>query len=97
MNGGRAHQDVERAELGNRSGNRRADEVGLAGIAMETDHLALSISRKLFGNGKRILRVANDGNIRAAVGQQRRGRKADAGAAAYDEGGPAFEFPIDRW
>ena len=96
MDGGGAHQDTKRAEPRDGSFYRRAGEIGLTRVAVKAHYDLLFICRETIGDGEGVLRIADDGDLVAASGQERRRRQADARTSAQYERRLAFEFPIKR-
>jgi hypothetical protein len=83
MDGGGAHQDIKRAEPRDGSFYRRAGEIGLTRVAVKTHYDLLC--REKIGDGEGVLRIADDGDLVAASGQERRRRQADARTSAQYE------------
>src|ERR1700733_2387295 len=85
MDGGGAHQDIKRAEPRDGSFYRRAGEIGLTRVAVKAHYDLLFICREEIGDGEGVLRIADDGDLVDASGQERRRRKADARTSAQYE------------
>ena len=76
MDGGGAHQDIKRAEPRDGSFYRRADEIGLTRVAVKAHYDLLFICHEKIGDGEGVLRMADDGDLVAASGQERRRRQS---------------------
>ena|ERR1700677_927404 len=96
MDGGGAHQDIERAEPRDGFFYRRADEIGSTRVAVKAHDDLLFIRCETIGDGEGIFRMTDDGDLGAASRQKRRRRQTDARTSAQYERCLAFEFPIER-